>query len=176
MSNEVEIWKDIPGYEGLYQCSNFGMVKSIDRITKRKGFNVFLKGNTLKPGTDGKYLHVSLYKDKKQISLRNHVLVAITFLNHNMFNRNLVVNHINENKFDNNLLNLEIISQRENVSKAKNKKNTLSKYTGVTFDKRKNKWKSQIRIQNKSIHIGMFNCEYEAHLAYQNKLKSIENG
>jgi NUMOD4 motif/HNH endonuclease len=175
MNNEVEIWKDIPNYEGLYQCSNFGNVKSVDRFIKRNGFDVFLKGVKLKPNGDGRYLHVILYKKNKSFTGRIHVLVSMTFLGHNSLKRNIVINHINGNKFDNNLFNLEIVSQRENVSKAKNKENTLSKYIGVTFDKHKNGWKSQIRINNKSIHLGLFKNEYDANLAYQKKLKELSN-
>ena len=67
--------------------------------------------------------------------------------------------------------NLEIITNRENTNK-KHKK-SKSKYIGVTWHKRVNKWTAQILYKRKNIHLGCFNNEIDAHNAYQNKLKEI---
>lgn len=105
--SEEEVWKDVIGYEGLYQVSNLGRVKSL-----------------LRGGTEGKilcplehrqgYLHVRLCKKGvyKQFSI--HRLVAITYLdNPNNF---LEVNHIDENKKNNRVDNLEWCNNRYNVN------------------------------------------------------------
>ena len=71
---------------------------------------------------------------------------------------------------NNNINNLQLISNRENISKQKAK---TSKYTGVSWSKRKKKWISQITINRKTIKLGIFVNELEASEAYQNKLKSF---
>lgn len=70
--------------------------------------------------------------------------------------------------------NLEIITNRENS----NKKHlpSSSKYIGVYHDKRSKKWKSQIGINNKQLHLGYYINEIDAHNAYQEKLKEIKYG
>ena len=79
-----EIWKDIKGYEGLYQVSNLGRIKS-----KRK---------ILKP-IKGEYLKVGLSKNGVQKTLYVHRLVAEAFVKNN--NEFTHVNHIDENKYNN---------------------------------------------------------------------------
>jgi hypothetical protein len=160
-----EIWKDIPGYEGIYQVSNLGNVKSLgnDRTRKEK---------ILKPVINGiGYFNVRLCKNGIPKTITVHKLVAITFLNNISFSRFIVVDHINNNPLDNRFENLQIITNRENLSK--DKKNKTSKYTGVSWNKKANKWHSRLNIKNKAIHLGYFNCELAAHIAYINKLKEI---
>lgn len=93
-----EVWRDIPNYEGLYQISNYGYVRSFDRVTNCKNNSKQIrKGKILKFGVNGGYLHVNLWKDKKGISKKIHQLLAITF---NLPNPNnyIDINHITENK------------------------------------------------------------------------------
>lgn len=103
-----ELWKDIPGFEGLYQVSNLGRVKSLPRqIWNGKGFftstEKILHPNTLTKG----YFQAELKKDKKRHLLQVHRLVATTFIpNPDPCTLNQV-NHINGNKQDNRLENLE---------------------------------------------------------------------
>lgn len=169
MNNEIEIWKDIPGYEGLYQCSNFGNVKS---LVKRMG-NGFSKEKLKTPTVNPKngYYYLNLWKNNKSTTYQLHQVVAITFLGHERRRMIKVVDHIDNNKNNNSVLNLQVITQRENVSKGKI--NKTSKYTGVKFEY--NRWRAYIRINKKTITLGRFNTEYEAHLAYQNKIKEINN-
>lgn len=77
-----EIWKDISGYEGRYQVSNLGNVRSIDRYYVRNGNNVFLKGKELAKQVDasGRYWMVTLSKNGKEKSFRIHILVAKAFI------------------------------------------------------------------------------------------------
>lgn len=171
-----EVWKDIPGYEGLYQVSNLGNVKSLSRIILRNGIHPFLsKEKLLKLSIDNwGYPRVSLFRNSNQSYSQVHQLVAMVFLNHKPDRAlKLVVDHINNIKTDNRLENLQIISQRENTSK--DKKNKTSKYTGVSWHSNYKKWISGIRINGKIKHLGYFTCEVKASEAYINKLKEIQN-
>lgn len=102
-----EIWKDILDYEGLYQVSSMGRVKSLERYSYKGNRSVQrLKTRILKAGIrkDG-YLTVVLRKDGKSTSYLVHRLVASAFIcNPNGFN---VVNHKDENKQNNDVRNLE---------------------------------------------------------------------
>ena len=169
----MEIWKDIKGYEGYYQVSNLGRVKSLDRIVNySNGGKRFCKGIVLNKNYDSKRYHiVRLSKRGTSKTSKVHQLVAIAFLNHTPSGNKLVVNHIDFNKTNNNLYNLEIVTNRENCNK--NHLKSKSKYTGVSWNKLKSKWASRIYIKGKSKWIGYFKEEIEAHLAYQKELLII---
>ena len=162
----MEIWKDIPEYEGLYQVSSLGRVKSLVRKWR-------LKEKILKPNTVGEYPLIVLYKKTAQKTITIHQLVAINFLNHIPDGFNLIVDHINTIKTDNRVENLQIVTSRYNLSKDRG---GTSKYTGVNWDKSSNKWIAQIRIKSKKKHIGRFECESEASKAYQTELNKVKNG
>jgi hypothetical protein len=154
-----EIWKDIPGYKGLYHVSDFGRVKSFRK----------LKEKILKPSIcTGGYYVITIRTYKK---IRVHQLVAMAFLNHKPTKMKSVIDHINSDKLDNRVENLQVISQRSNTSKKQGV--FTSKYTGVSWSKDRNKWRAQININGKTTYLGVFNCELAASLAYQNKLKEI---
>ncbi len=117
-----EIWKDIPDYEGIYQVSNLGNVKSLDRKTlvlrgTNKSFYCTYKGKEIKPkiSTDG-YYFVNACKNGKQKPLYYHRLVALLFIP-NPENK-LEVNHIDGNKGNNCITNLEWCTNKENVRHA----------------------------------------------------------
>jgi hypothetical protein len=95
--------------------------------------------------------------------MRIHVLVAVCFLNHKP-EKNVVVDHIDGNKKNNNVNNLQIITHRENISRGK--KNKTSKYTGVSLVKNSKKWKSSIDKLGKKIYLGCFDKEEDARDAY----------
>lgn len=110
-----EIWKDIEGYEGIYQVSNFGGVKSLER--KRMGGDATLKERRLKPTLNGdKYPCVKLYKDGVKTTFKVHVLVAGCFVAGRK--NNLQVNHIDCDKTNNHHSNLEWVTQSENITHA----------------------------------------------------------
>lgn len=156
-----EIWKDIKGYNGDYQISNLGNVKSLKQTKER----------LLKLGSNGSgYLKVDLSKNNKCKTRTVHQLVAESFLGHSPNGMKSIVDHIDNNSLNNRVDNLQIITHRKNTSKDKA---GVSKYTGVFWDEKGNKWRALISINNKLIHLGMFHCEIEASNAYQNKLKSI---
>ena len=137
-----EEWKDIPNYEGLYKVSNLGIVKSLERKVKSpRGFRT-AKEKILKAGLRSQYISVALCRDGNIKSFNVQILVAMAFLNHKPNGHGLVINHINFDSLDNRLENLEIVTQRENTNK-KHIEST-SKYTGVSWDEPRGKWKAQI--------------------------------
>ncbi len=163
-----EIWKEIKGYEGLYQVSNLGKVRGVKRVAS-DGRNV--RSRELKQQkTKGGYVKVFLSNGGKIKQFDVHRLVALTFIP--LESHNQVVDHINGIKTDNRLENLQFITQRHNASK--DRRGGSSKYVGVSWSKISRKWKVGIRVNNKNQHLGYFEDEYEAHLAYQNKLKEYE--
>jgi hypothetical protein len=167
-----EIFKDIPGYEGLYQVSNLGNVKSIPREQRCTNGYRITKEKILKQSIDGGgYFNISIYKDGIAKTIKVHQLVAIAFLNHMPCGHKLVIDHINDDKLDNRVENLQIVTQRFNCKKTQSKYS--SKYKGVSWYKPTQKWVSNIRIRGKLFNLGYFKCELAAHLAYQNKLKEI---
>lgn len=109
--NKIEIWKDIKDYEGLYQVSNTGKVKSLDRIVKdtTRERVQHLKGKVLKETDNGTgYKLVFLNKGRKRKNKYVHRLVAEAFLpNPEQLKE---VNHKNLNKADNSINNLEWVS------------------------------------------------------------------
>lgn len=110
-----EVFKDIENYEGLYQVSNYGRVKSLYRYNC---LGTLVKGRTLKPGGDvDSYLHVVLCKNGVKKTYLVHRLVALMFLDKSVGN-GLEVNHKNgdkrDNKVDNKVDNLEWVSSSYN--------------------------------------------------------------
>ena len=101
----MEIWKDIPGYEGLYQVSDCGRIKSLNyRRTKQECI--------MKPRVAHGYQYVKLFKDKLRKLVKVHRLVAQVFIP-NPDNKP-EVNHINGIKTDNRAENLEWTTHSEN--------------------------------------------------------------
>ena len=171
---ESEVWKDIPGHEGVYQVSNMNRAKSLDRVVVHKnGLKTPKKGVILKLGANNKgYYYVNLWKSNNYKTMLLHVLVAIVFLNHDPLS-GLVVDHKDDNKLNCIPSNLSIMTQRQNCSKTKR---GSSMYTGVCWDKKSQRWRAGISVKGKSKYIGQFIFEEDARDAYINKLKEIENG
>lgn len=112
---KLEEWKNIKGYEGLYQISSRGRVKSVEKVIPHKIHGEWhLKEKILKSGINGAgYCYVILFdKDKKQNNLRIHRLVAEHFLEE--VDGNNTVNHKDCNRLNNNIENLEWCSDKEN--------------------------------------------------------------
>jgi hypothetical protein len=115
-----EIWKDIKGFEGLYQVSNLGRFKSLarpstdnkKRKTKYMGTDRILNYKALKDG----YQRVNLVKDSKVHYLRAHRLISEAFIP-NPENKPHI-NHINGVRDDNRLENLEWVTHQENAQHA----------------------------------------------------------
>lgn len=169
-----EIYKDIKGYEGIYQVSNFGNVKSLEReVICRSGSVRTVKERVLKFGVDhGGYFLVCLYQDRKPKTRTVHQLVAVAFLKHKPCGYKLVINHIDFNKQNNHVSNLEIVTQRDSTNQKHIK--SASKYTGVTWSKNSEKWMAQIKKNGKLKYLGLFTDELEASNAYQQALKDLK--
>lgn len=118
-NNHSEIWKDIKGYEGLYQVSNLGKVRSLDRKIKNKhGFRT-IKGQLINPFMWGAgYLYVNLHKEQMRISKSVHRLVAEAFLPNEEGKPE--VNHKDGDKKNNKADNLEWATSSENEKHAYN--------------------------------------------------------
>lgn len=116
--NNKEIWKDVKDYEGLYQVSNLGNLRSLDRIVfnPRYMFQT-LKGKLISPVKEHTgYYQVRLNKFGKRETVKLHRLVLITFVG-NPDNK-AEVNHKNGIKSDNRLSNLEWVTRSENQQHA----------------------------------------------------------
>lgn len=137
-----EIWKDIDGYEGFYQVSNLGKVRSLDRQMSVYGIHnpplsTIRKGKILSPriSQDG-YEKVSLTKDKKSKNYFVHRLVASAFIENT--NNLSEVNHIDGNKRNNKFLNLEWCDHLQNMQHCFSnslKKHFAKPMLGKTYDK-----------------------------------------
>lgn len=110
-----EVWKDVAGFEGLYQVSNMGRVRSVDRYVPHKRFGQkFCKGHMMATHvTNSGYLSVNLCRGNKYTSYDVHRLVAIAFLGVHAVD-GLEVNHIDEDKRNNKVDNLEWVTKSQN--------------------------------------------------------------
>lgn len=111
----MEVWKDIRGYEGFYQVSNYGRIKSVGIYKHIHGKNVYVVCDRIMTPTDNGYgyLIVALKKLGKRKNYYIHRLVAEYFVE-NPFSKRCV-NHIDYNKKNNMAINLEWVTQKENV-------------------------------------------------------------
>ena len=168
-------WRDIPTYEGLYQISNEGEVRSLQGISKRKniltGGYSYRKGKVLTPDVSTGYKRVKLCKyDNGKWWCVHKLLYCIE---HNLnIHADLKIDHKDRNKLNNSLDNLRLAtSQENNRNIGKRTDNCSSIYKGVSFSKnnKKNPWRAGIRIGKKCIHLGYFNNEKDAAEAYDKK-------
>ena len=145
-----EIWKDIEGYEGLYQISNMGRVKSVERMKWcGKGYyktpERILKARKTKNG----YLLVNLWKDGKIKSYYIHRLVAQAFLDNP---DNLPeVNHIDQDKTNNKVENLEFCDRSYNVNYGTRNRKVAEKLRGRKQSEESNKKRAEKLTNNPKI-------------------------
>lgn len=114
----MEIWKDIPGYEGQYQASTLGRIRSVDRQITQMGrfgkpFTRTMKGRVLRPGRYCKSGHVSVTLGKGAFGKPVHQLVMLTFVGPPPMG--MEVRHLNGDPTDNRLCNLAYGTRSENI-------------------------------------------------------------
>ena len=136
---QYKIIKDFPNYE----VSNLGRVRNSKT------------GRVLKPQicTHG-YYHVMLCSDGNVYTKKIHTLVGESFIP-NPFNKKCI-DHIDNNRLNNNFSNLRYCTQQENCMNSKLSSKNTSNFKGVYFSKKINKWMSQITINGKNKYLGRF--------------------
>lgn len=152
--------KTIPNFTN-YSIDKLGTV--INNSTQKK-----LKQSLQKDGYKVVYLYDN--NKKRTVPVRIHILLAITYMNHKTDGHKIVINHIDLNKLNNSLDNLELISQRENANHLHI--TSTSKFRGVSFHK--GSWISQIFIESKSIYLGRFKDKLEASNMYIKALNNLK--
>ena len=171
LNGNIEVWKDIPGFEGRYQASNLGRIRSIqDNHGKYKeqirSTWISSKG----------YKYVQLFIKNKRHNVSVHHAVASAFIP-NPDNKP-TVNHIDGNKQNNRVDNLEWVTYSENHVHAykiglKNAQHVADRQRGskigvtsnfhnVSWDKTRQKWKATLKDKGKMVFQKRFDCEIEA--------------
>ena len=148
----MEKWKDVVGYEGIYQVSNLGNIKSLDRVVELKSKNQFTGFTTLRL-TKGKniskvvntkgYYQIALYKNGVMKNKLLHRLIAEAFIP-NPENKP-TVNHIDGNKLNDNLENLEWATSKEQTQHAIKKLNFKSVISKQCRDRQKELHQRKVR-------------------------------
>jgi len=180
IEKEKEIWRDIPGYEGYYQVSDIGRVRSLDRnIVYVDGKRRFIKGKLIKGSLNGKgYRLTTLKKNNIGRTFKFSQLVAMAFLNHKPNGMKVVVDHIDGDRSDDRVKNLRIVTNRENCSNLfrRDRANLSSKYTGVSWSIKDNAWRVGIQYDKITYNLGAYATELKASDVYQEALDKIKNG
>jgi hypothetical protein len=158
---KTEIWKDVIGYEGLYQVSNLGNVKSI-YYNKGKVLKILLTTNG--------YKIINLYKDKKSMPKLIHRIMFESFYGIKSC-RKFVIDHIDNNKLNNDLDNLQYISNRENSYKDKKSK---SGHFNIYLNS--GSYLVRMRVNGFKKSIGTFKTIEEAIICRDNYLNTKQNG
>lgn len=149
----MENWIYVKGTDDKYMISDLGRIKPF-KCSKTK---------ILRLGIDKHgYFKVCLITNKIRRHIHLHQLMAICFLNHKPCGINKVVDHIDGDKLNNKLTNLQVISNGDNIRKQKKRTNTLSKYVGVQYVK-ENSWRTTVQIDNIQYRLGTFKTQEEGY-------------
>jgi len=173
MLQKEEIWKDIKGYEGRYQVSNKGLVKSLTHVTIREdGKKLPIKGRILKPMSNfNGYLQVSLCDSSGKVKrFYVHRLVCEAF--HENPKNKPCVNHIDEDKTNNAASNLEWCTVKENCNHG-----TRNARVGEAVAKALSKPVGQYTRDGKLIKVWQSTQEVERQLGFaHNNISEVARG
>jgi hypothetical protein len=174
-----EIWKPVVGYEGYYEVSNIGRVRSVKRIIVRSnGSPMNVPEKILKPCLCKRskncigYYGVNLHRLGAGKSRDIHRMVAEAFMEY--FDKTKMVDHIDQNSQNNNISNLRMATPSENLMNAKRGKTRYLKGASKVG----NRWRARLCLNKnkeirKNIHLGYFDTEQEAHEAYRKKATEL---
>ena len=140
-----EIWKDIHGYEGLYQISNLGKVKALPKYCFNGSVDWLMQEHILKPLKIHRYTYVCLYKDKKYKRKAIHRLTASAFIP-NPDNKP-DIDHINTIRDDNRKVNLRWATKTDNMNNPLTRKRISKSHMGIPQPKGKNNRRSKAILQ-----------------------------
>lgn len=159
-----EIWKEVPSYSN-YEVSNFGRLKS-------KNYNKTKYERIMKPlkSNEG-YINYILAKDGYAKTYKAHILIGIVFLGYIPNKGNIVIDHIDNDKTNNRLDNLQIITFRENLTKDRSR---ISGYRNVY--KHRNKWRVVVNVKGKRFRLGLYATPEEGSVVAEKFLKTLQNG
>jgi hypothetical protein len=159
-----EVWKPVVGFDN-YFVSSLGQVKS----TKYKESRILKPSFVDRKNGKKLYAKVCLCKQDKVYTKTIHTIMAESFYNYT-YNKedNKVIDHIDNNSLNNNINNLQIISNRYNLSKD-------NKFPGAHWHKRDKVWESSIYFNKITVYLGKFNSQQEASNAYVDAFTKIEN-
>ena len=147
----MEDYKIIPGFNN-YSGNRNGQIKNN------------LTGKILNYSSNGEgYIRVALKNQDKQTKfLRVHRLIAELFLENPDIAKYTIVDHLDRNRSNNCVTNLRWATPSENQQNTTKRSDTISKYKGINFSKKENKWTARISIDGKRKYLGAFNSEEEA--------------
>ena len=175
-----EVWKPIKDYEGLYEVSNLGRVKRLKYqrvvVCNKNRCLATYKEKIRKPSLVGTGYYGLLLRmtGKKPKCARIHQLVWDAFGDKPRDGHKLQIDHIDGNKTNNHIDNLQLLTCRSNVSKFyKQHGRKYNLPTGVC--KSRNKFRADCRIKNKNVFIGVYDTAEEASFAYKQKIKEIDS-
>lgn len=174
LNMQSEIWKDITGFEGMYQVSDLGGVKTLGRTYLHQGIRQgWWKEGLLTGKSNGKgYMHVVLRREGRSYRFAVHRLVMAAFVGAPC--QGVEVDHTNGIKEDNRLCNLRYCTRIDNMRAGNHiRKNKSSRYVGVRWHKASGRWQSSVTDRGRQFYIGLFSTEDEAHQAYTKKVASL---
>lgn len=169
-------WKDIPGYSGIYQISNVGNLRSLDRTVMHRGRNRRLKGRLLQPSIDvSGYPRAGLTVEAKTTYVFVHRLVAEAFVPNP---KNLpYVDHINGVRADNKVANLRWVNHSQNMANRHTTKQETG-HAGIRYRPACTKKPYEVSgsLSGKSVIVGYFESLSQAVNARQKHLEEVFNG
>lgn len=171
-----EIWKDVPGYEGVFKVSNTGFVKSLERVATQKSRHGGTQSYIVKPKmlsqltTPQGYKRVQLAHAGIKTKVPVHVLVARAFLPN--CEKKPCVNHINGIKTDNRVENLEWVTHRENSLHGQRGKSNTG-VVGIYFHPTRKRYQGMIYKDGKRHCIGDHKDLESAKTAYTKKMEEL---